>query len=244
MPDAEYDSWLTVGIVDASDPDALSTVGIEFDSWTDTNGLAVDDGAVFWMDPDAAPEGDVVVAQLTVPSGSSGTVTMGMQGHSTRGEDWDVHRVVFAYPASVQTTVPVHSQTMPPAYMVDGAPRSQYEGIYHRTTAQCNSKPVYQLGSDQYGYVLFQPEDWDLSSDDVWMIGTWDRLTDCAARASSNWFSSYGNGGSCPTSPDGDGCVGKWTESCVFTHHVGSVCNSPGLTVHAVLETGANEGGR
>jgi hypothetical protein len=98
VPDAEYDSWLTVGVTDSSDAGGLSSIGIDFSSWTDSAGLTVDDGSVFWMDPDSAPEGDVVVAQLTVASGSSGTVTMGMQGHSTQGEDWDVHRAEFAYP--------------------------------------------------------------------------------------------------------------------------------------------------
>ena len=98
MADVEFDSWLSVGITDGDSAGELGTIGIDFSSWTDSAGLIVPDGSVFWMHPDAAAEGDVVVAQLTVASGSSGTVTMGMQGHSTQGEDWDVHRVVFTYP--------------------------------------------------------------------------------------------------------------------------------------------------
>jgi hypothetical protein len=39
----------------------------------------------------------VVVAQLTVRSGTSGNVVMGMQGHATGGGDWDVHHVLFTY---------------------------------------------------------------------------------------------------------------------------------------------------
>merc|ERR1712118_362097 len=58
---AQYDSWLSAGLTD---------------------------GAVFWMSPDDAPGGDVVVAQLTVTAGSSGTMTGGMQGRSTSGDDW------------------------------------------------------------------------------------------------------------------------------------------------------------
>jgi hypothetical protein len=102
-PDAEYDSWLTVSISEAttscsSGSCPLGNVGIDFGSWTSSVPLRVDDGAVFWMDPNVAPGGEVVVAQITVPTGSSGRVTMGMQGHSTQGEDWDVHQVVFTYP--------------------------------------------------------------------------------------------------------------------------------------------------
>eukprot|EP01043_Picozoa_sp_COSAG02_P005432 COSAG02_NODE_147_length_33939_cov_6.689539_7_plen_1476_part_00 len=98
MADAEFDSWLSVGITDGDVARELSTIGIDFATWTDSVGLSVDNGAVFWLDPNDAPGGHVVVVQLTVASGSSGTVTMGMQGHSTEGDDWDARRVVFTYP--------------------------------------------------------------------------------------------------------------------------------------------------
>jgi hypothetical protein len=94
---AEFDSWLTIGLTDGSDPNALATIGIDFGSWTDSTALLVDDGSVFYMDPNSGPGGDVVVAQLTVRSGTSGNVAMGMQGHATGGGDWDVHHVLFTY---------------------------------------------------------------------------------------------------------------------------------------------------
>jgi hypothetical protein len=93
---AEFDSWLTVGPTDGA-ASGLSTLGIDFSSWTESSGLFVEDGSVFHMDPTTAPGGDVTVCQLTVPSGSSGTVSMGMQGHAASGGDWDVHHVVFNY---------------------------------------------------------------------------------------------------------------------------------------------------
>ena len=103
----------------------------------------------------------------------------------------------------------VHSK-MAPAYRVDGtaahpASASQFDGTYYRmATAQCNGKPVYQLGGSDGGYVLFQPEGYS-----NWMIYTSDRATDCAATAH---IESSGNGGSCAASPDGGGCSGKWQE--------------------------------
>jgi hypothetical protein len=97
-PDVQYDSWLTIGIIDGCGTGVLSSIGISFEAWSETTGLAVDDGAVYWLSPDVAPGGDVIVAQLTVPVDSSGTVKMGMQGHTTDGGDWTVPEVSFTYP--------------------------------------------------------------------------------------------------------------------------------------------------
>eukprot|EP01043_Picozoa_sp_COSAG02_P021516 COSAG02_NODE_1095_length_14602_cov_33.808867_2_plen_396_part_00 len=66
--DSVYDSWLTVGVDDGNSGNAISSIGIDFDDWSVTNGITVDDGAVFWMDPDGAPDGRQLVAQLTLPS--------------------------------------------------------------------------------------------------------------------------------------------------------------------------------
>ena len=81
--DAEFDSWLTVGITDDA-ANRLGSVGIDFDSWTASAGMTVDNGAVFWMYPDNGPSGNVTVAQLTVPSASGGHAVMNAQG---RGAD-------------------------------------------------------------------------------------------------------------------------------------------------------------
>ena len=101
VADAEFDSWLTAGITTGDDGGAISSVGIEFALWTEADGLEIADGAIFWMDPSSAPEGDSVVAQLTVPAGSSGQMTGGLQGRSVGGDnaqDWQQFDVVWAYP--------------------------------------------------------------------------------------------------------------------------------------------------
>ena len=47
MPDAEFDSFLTIGIDGpALLPGALSTIGVDFTSWSETNGIRTDNGAV------------------------------------------------------------------------------------------------------------------------------------------------------------------------------------------------------
>jgi hypothetical protein len=97
QPSAADDSWLTVGMTDGSNPGALSSIGIDWDGWTLDHGITADDGAVFWMDPNAAPGGTVTVGQLTTRSGGRWEATMGMQGKScdTCGDDWTVHNIVF-----------------------------------------------------------------------------------------------------------------------------------------------------
>jgi hypothetical protein len=92
-PDAEFDSWLTIGEVGGDPNDALSSVGIDFTTWDENTPLDIRvyvSGAVFWMVPADGPGGPdpIVLAQLTVPAGSAGVVTMGVQGMSVGGEDY------------------------------------------------------------------------------------------------------------------------------------------------------------
>jgi hypothetical protein len=78
-PEVKYDSWLTVGVTTGNVHNDISSIGIDWDSWTEKEGLTADDGvrarcilqfrsevngtvthpdvllqAVFWMDPGRA----------------------------------------------------------------------------------------------------------------------------------------------------------------------------------------------
>jgi hypothetical protein len=58
--------------------------------------MTVDNGATFYVDPDAAAgtEGStaVLLAQLTVPAGGQRRATMGAQGRCSGGAaDWDAY---------------------------------------------------------------------------------------------------------------------------------------------------------
>ena len=62
LPNAAYDSWLTVGIGDG-DYNKLGTIGLHFESWNDHTALlsAPDTGgAVFWIEPDQVRCGAIV----------------------------------------------------------------------------------------------------------------------------------------------------------------------------------------
>jgi hypothetical protein len=92
---AQYDSWLTVGVDDGNQDGQISSIGIVWTDWSLTGGITVDDGAVFWMDPDNAPGGASLVAQLTMPTSQLWTATVGAQGRSKHGVDWQERGIQF-----------------------------------------------------------------------------------------------------------------------------------------------------
>jgi hypothetical protein len=82
-PTAGFDSWLSVGVDGGDRGGLLGSIGLDFEAWTPDAGLTTDNGAVFWMDPTAAPtERLATVAQITVPTGSAWEVTVNAQGRS------------------------------------------------------------------------------------------------------------------------------------------------------------------
>ena len=70
--DAEFDSFLTIGLDGPALTDgAISTIGIDFGSWNERQGINSDNGAVFFMDPlHGATTEPVIFAQLTVRQGA------------------------------------------------------------------------------------------------------------------------------------------------------------------------------
>ena len=94
MPESEFDSWLTVGTTTGDSRGDMSSIGIDFASWSATAGLNADNGASFWMAPDDAPGGSdpIVMAQLTIDNeafAGGGEAIAAAQGHSAgSGEDW------------------------------------------------------------------------------------------------------------------------------------------------------------
>ena len=118
MPDAQYDSWISVGISDGSQASAISaSPGFDFSGWTETTGLGpFDNAAIFWMDPSAGPTGPepVMMGQLTVPTGSSPMATALLQGRtvSTPGQDWQAP-VTWEYTALAPAPPPPTPPTPP-----------------------------------------------------------------------------------------------------------------------------------
>ncbi len=103
---AEFDSFLSVGITDSDVFGDLSYAGMDWAAWSESSGLSIQGGSVSWINPSASRNQasttiePIVVAQLTVPTGASATVTMGVEGCSSTGctgsDAWMADGVTFA----------------------------------------------------------------------------------------------------------------------------------------------------
>ena len=98
MPDCEFDSFLTIGMDGpATVPGALSSIGIDLGAWSDRTGISSADGALFFMDPDHGATSDrVVLAQVTVPTGTHFSGQLNVQGRSNVGDDWEATGLRFS----------------------------------------------------------------------------------------------------------------------------------------------------
>ena len=102
-PESRYDSWLTIGVTDGDINDEIMTVGIDFPSWTESNGIRVSDGAVFTLDPSKnIVDGDeYVVAQITIPNGESSQLILNAEGKTNCGDcnteeySWKQESIIF-----------------------------------------------------------------------------------------------------------------------------------------------------
>lgn len=106
--ETQYDSWLTVSVDDGSAASALgglTSTGIDFGAWTEVAGIEATTGAVFWLDPNRAPqEWPVLLGQLTVPTGTAFSGLLNARGKSRSligvdppplVADWTVNCIAF-----------------------------------------------------------------------------------------------------------------------------------------------------
>ena len=99
--DLMYDSWLTIGITDGDPHNLLSTIGIDYSNWNSENGLDIDNGALFVMDPriNAETGNEYILGQLTLSDDISvHHVQLNLQGKfkdNYMGRNWDQKRVIF-----------------------------------------------------------------------------------------------------------------------------------------------------
>jgi hypothetical protein len=80
--DAQYDSWLTIGLTDGNSNNEVMTVGIDFSTWSETSGIHTTNGAVFTMNPEIniVDGNEYIIAQITIPNDRSTEVTLNAQG--------------------------------------------------------------------------------------------------------------------------------------------------------------------
>ena len=87
-----------IGITGGDHNSELGIVGVDEQllQWSDTHGIQILDGGIFWMNPTQSTvnlqvieeEGPAMVGQLTVPLGYRGVAAMGMAGDGVDGHSW------------------------------------------------------------------------------------------------------------------------------------------------------------
>jgi len=111
-PESQFDSWLTLNQDDGANKEKINSIGIEWDDFNSgaAGALKTSDGAVFLMNPKEIPEftGElppeitdktkrgVLLAQLTVKSGTTFTGHVNVQGKTQDGGSWQEHGVCFS----------------------------------------------------------------------------------------------------------------------------------------------------
>lgn len=115
-PNSQYDSWLTIGITDGNANNEISTIGIDFSTWTETSGIHNTNGAVFTLDPEInLINGDeYIVAQITIQNTRSVELTLNAQGKTNcnncnaDNQAWKQEGILFniSPPTNNQNNIP------------------------------------------------------------------------------------------------------------------------------------------
>ena len=100
---SRYDSWLTIGIVDGDIDNRLSSISVDFNSWTTDTSLIVTDGAIFSLNPNEkiVNGNEYIIAQLTLPSHLTTTASVNVQGKfknvdgTQNHESWTERDIIF-----------------------------------------------------------------------------------------------------------------------------------------------------
>ena len=109
FPDAFYDSWITIGITDGDKDNKLSTIGIDFDEWSETNPITTSNGAVFLLDPNEGENKDeYIIGQITIQNELIDVLTVNVQGKKVNGDTWKEYGVNFILNPSelIQNSIP------------------------------------------------------------------------------------------------------------------------------------------
>ncbi len=109
FPDAFYDSWMTIGITDGDNDNKISTIGIDFDEWTETNPITTSNGAVFSLDPnEGGSKDEYIIGQITIRNELIDVLTVNVQGKKSNGDSWKEYDVNFILNPSelIQNSIP------------------------------------------------------------------------------------------------------------------------------------------
>ena len=98
--DSMYDSWLTIGITDGNKDNKLGSVGIDFDNWNQYQGININNGAVFVLDPsnDIIDGNEYMIGQITTIKSTNPTMIVNVQGKTINthiDNSWSENNIRF-----------------------------------------------------------------------------------------------------------------------------------------------------
>ena len=109
FPDALYDSWITIDITNGDEDNKLSTIGIDFHEWSETNPITTSNGAVFLLDPNEdTNKNEYIIGQVTLKNNLIDTLTINVQGKKNNEEIWNEYGIDFIFNPSelIQNSIP------------------------------------------------------------------------------------------------------------------------------------------
>jgi len=208
---AASDSWLSVGVTGGNSNGAIASIGIDFDSWSETKPMAVSDGAVFWMDPLNAPHdpmtgGQVQIGQITTPTGTTWSAIVNAQGKNKMlapHQDWEDRGIVFTNGPKG----PTRTQAPPPSPRAE-PPRPQL-------SPAAASAATESCSSDMVSFTFQQLPDACCGDKDDCVNGFPDQCSrECAALVMPFWHSCEAFMGSIPGYSVMDGMWQTFVSEC------------------------------
>ena len=110
FPDSLYDSWITIDITDGDPGNELSTIGIDFDEWSDTQSIRTSNGAIFLINPNNDDfKAEYILAQITLHNSITDVLTVNLQGKKVNDDSWHVYDINFHLNPSevIQNPIPL-----------------------------------------------------------------------------------------------------------------------------------------
>ena len=105
----KYDSWLTVDITDGDPNNLLSTIGIDFSKWTETQGMLIDNGAIFYLNPqNVYIQDECIIGHITIRNDKFKEMIINIQGKLNTDDDsryWSEEKIIFNIKPHTSTEV-------------------------------------------------------------------------------------------------------------------------------------------
>ena len=109
FPNSRFDSWITIDITDGDPDNLLSTIGIDFNSWSETHGISTSNGAIFQIDPNYNNfQNEYIIGQITLPNEVTDSLIVNVQGKKVNEDSWKEYNVRFNLDPSeiIQNPIP------------------------------------------------------------------------------------------------------------------------------------------